>query len=130
MEKKSIIIYHGLVDDMREIYAKVHCVVHPTYYPEGLSNVLLEASASARPIITTNRSGCKEVVDDGMNGYFIKERDKNNLIEVIEKFLRLKWNDKNNMGILGREKVEREYDRKIVVQNYMNELIGNAYGVN
>ena len=130
MERKGIIIYHGLVNDMREIYAQVHCVVHPTYYPEGLSNVLLEAAASARPIITTNRSGCREVVDDGVNGYIVKEKDKNNLIKVIEKFLRLKWNEKNNMGVLGRGKVEREYDRKIVVQKYMNEIIGNVYGVN
>lgn len=62
----------------------IHCVVHPTYYPEGISNVLLEACASGRPIITTDRSGCKEVVDDGVNGYMILQKDSDALIVAIK----------------------------------------------
>ena len=54
---------------MAAIYRQMSCTIHPTYYPEGLSNVLLESAASGRPIITTNRSGCREVVDNGINGY-------------------------------------------------------------
>ncbi|MDU5741521.1 MAG: glycosyltransferase family 4 protein [Clostridium sp.] len=122
MDKENIIIYHGLVSDMRDIYKKVHCTVHPTFYPEGLSNVLLESAASARPIITTNRSGCREVIEDGKNGYLVKERDTDDLVSKIEKFLSLNWNEQKNMGLLGREKVEKEFDRKIVVKKYLNEL--------
>lgn len=122
MEKKRIIIYHGLVDDMRGIYAKVHCVVHPTYYPEGLSNVLLEAAASARAIITTNRSGCREVVDNGINGYVVKEKDSNDLIEKIEMFLMLSVKERSEMGLAGRNKVEREFNRRIVIQKYLSEI--------
>lgn len=116
------IIYHGLVKDMSDIYKEMSCIVHPTYYPEGLSNVLLEACASGRPIITTNRSGCREVVDDGINGFVVKERNSKDLIEKIERFLNLSVDERKSMGLAGRTKVEREFDRMIVVEKYMAEI--------
>ncbi len=116
------VIYHGLVRDVREIHKVVHCVIHPTYYPEGLSNVLLEASASARPIITTDRSGCREVIDDGVNGFIVKQKDSADLIEKIEKFIALPYEKKRAMGLAGRSKVEKEFDRQIVVEAYVREL--------
>ncbi len=116
------VIYHGLVKDIAAIHKTMHCTVHPTYYPEGLSNVLLEASASGRPIITTNRSGCREVIDDGVNGYIIKQKDSADLIEKLETFINLPYEEKKKMGLAGREKVEKEFDRKIVVQKYLEEL--------
>ena len=122
LEKAGIIIYHGLVADMREIYEQIHCTVHPTYYPEGLSNVLLESAASGRPIITTNRSGCREVVDDGVNGYVVKEQNSKDLIVKIERFLALSWDKKRQMGLNGRKKVEKEFDRCIVVNSYIGEM--------
>lgn len=122
MDKQGIIIYHGLVKDMTEIYKKISCTVHPTYYPEGLSNVLLESAASGRPIITTNRSGCREVIDDGVNGYIINQGDSKDLIDKIEKFLHLSVKERAAMGAAGRTKVEREFDRRIVIAAYMNEL--------
>ena len=67
LQSQGIIIYHGIQRDIRKILAKTHCTIHPTYYPEGMSNVLLESLACGRPIITTNRSGCREVVDDSIN---------------------------------------------------------------
>ena len=72
---------------MASIYKQMSCTVHPSYYPEGLSNVLLETAASGRPIITTNRSGCREVVDNGINGYVVEERNSEDLVEKIEMFL-------------------------------------------
>ena len=62
MNTDGTVIYHGMIRDVASFLENVHCVVHPTYYPEGISNVLLEACASGRPIITTDRSGCREVV--------------------------------------------------------------------
>ena len=122
LEKEGVIVYHGLVSNMVDIYKMCSCTVHPTYYPEGLSNVLLESAASARPIITTNRSGCREVVEDGVNGYVVRERDSQDLIEKIVKFIKLPWKEKKNMGLYGRQKVEREFDRKIVVKKYLLEI--------
>jgi len=119
---KGTVIYHGLVADMKPIYQMISCTVHPTYYPEGLSNVLLESAASGRPIITTDRSGCREVVEDGVNGYVVKQQDSKDLIEKIEMFLSLSIEEKRQMGLAGRTKVEREFDRKIVIQKYLNEV--------
>lgn len=120
---KGIINYHGMVRDIKGFLKGIHCTIHPTYYPEGLSNVLLESSACARPIITTDRSGCREVIDDGVNGYVVKQQDSQDLIEKIEKFLELNVEERKAMGLAGREKVEREFDRQIVVEKYLKELL-------
>ena len=116
------VIYHGMVDDVRKVLAVTHCTVHPTYYPEGMSNVLLESCASARPIITTDRSGCREIVDDGVNGFVVRQQDSADLIEKIEKFLSLSHAERERMGLAGREKVVREFDRQIVVDKYIEEV--------
>lgn len=122
LKNNSAVIYHGMVKDMTTILPSMHCTVHPTYYPEGLSNVLLESLAVGRPIITTDRAGCREVVDEGVNGYIVKQQDSNDLIEKIEKFLSLTFEEKREMGLKGREKVEREFDREIVIEKYLKEL--------
>lgn len=116
------VIYHGMIRDVADFLDNIHCVVHPTYYPEGISNVLLEACASGRPIITTDRSGCREVIDDGVNGYMIPQKNSKKLIEAIEKFILLSDDEKKQMGIMGRKKVENEFDRQIVVESYMSEV--------
>ena len=120
--KNGIVVYHGMVRNVREILAKTHCTIHPSFYPEGISNVLLESCACARPIITTDRSGCREVVDDGVNGFVVKQRDSEDLIRKIEKFLALTHEQKMLMGLAGRAKVEREFDRQVVVDAYLKEM--------
>ncbi len=122
LQNKNILTYHGMIRDIRDILMKAHCTIHPTYYPEGLSNVLLESAASGRPIITTDRSGCREVVDQGINGFMIKQKDSNDLIEKVESFLKLSIEEKRQMGLAGRAKVEAEFDRQIVVDAYIDEI--------
>lgn len=122
LQARGIVIYHGMVSNIKEMYSQVHCTIHPTYYPEGLSNVLLESCATARPIITTDRSGCREVVEGGVNGYIVKQQDSQDLIEKIERFLALSQGEKTQMGLNGRTKVEREFDRQIVVNAYLDEI--------
>lgn len=121
-QHNGILTYHGRVNDIPGIHTFSSCTIHPTYYPEGMSNVLLESAACGRPIIATRRPGCREIVDDGVNGYLINERDSKDLIDKIEKFLRLSWNQKKDMGLAGRAKVEAEFDRKIVINKYMKEI--------
>lgn len=120
--ERGLVIYHGLVDDVLPFEKISHCIVLPTFHPEGVSNVLLEAAACARPIITTNRPGCREAVDDGLSGYLVKERDSQDLIEKMEKFLALDRASRIEMGLAGRKKVEREFDRQIVVEKYMEQI--------
>lgn len=122
LQKNGTIIYHGLVSDIAAMHKISSCTVHPTYYPEGLSNVLLESCACGRPIITTDRSGCREVVDDGANGFVVKEKDTEDLITKVEKFLALDWDSRKQMGLAGRMKVEKEFNRKIVIGKYIEEI--------
>lgn len=121
-QEQGIIQYHGQVRDVRPYEEISHCIVLPTYHPEGVPNVLLEAAACARPILTTNRPGCRDVLEDGVNGYFVEEKDSRDLIEKMRKFMELPWEVRRDMGLAGRKKVEREFDRQIVVQKYMEEL--------
>lgn len=116
------IVYHGMLKDTREILCRTHCTILPSYYPEGLSNTLLESAACARPIITTNRAGCREAIDDGVTGYIVNQKDSQDLIEKIEKFIALPREEKIAMGLAGRAKVEREFDRNIIVNAYMEEM--------
>lgn len=119
---KGIVIYHGMVRDITEIHMQTHCVVFPSYYPEGLSNVLLEAAASARPIITTNRAGCKEAVDDGVSGILIPLQNQEALNKALERFILMSPEERKIMGLAGRRKVEKEFDRQIVVDKYLEEI--------
>ena len=120
--KREEVIYHGMVDDIRDIYKYTHCTVLPSWYSEGMNNVLLESAACARPIITTNRPGCGEIVDDGVNGYVVKAHDAEDLIHQMEKFIKLSEDKKIEMGMVGRRKVEQQFDRNIVVHKYMEAV--------
>lgn len=122
LQEKNIIKYHGMIRDVRGMLSKTHCTIHPTYYPEGMSNVLLESAACGRPIITTDRSGCREIIENEVNGFIIKQKDSENLIDTIEKFLKLCNEHKKQMGLMGRKKVEKEFDREIVVRIYIEEI--------
>lgn len=126
-ENGKTVIYHNEQKDLIPFYSEAHCIVHPSYYPEGMSNVLLEAAAHCRPIITTNRAGCKEIVEDGITGYVIPIRDEEALVEAIIKFIQLDWKEKEKMGITGRKRIESRFDRKIVADCYSAE-IKNLFG--
>lgn len=118
----GVIIYHGRINDISGMHCISQCTIHPTYYPEGMSNVLLESCACGRPIITTDRAGCREIVDDGVNGYVVNQKDSRDLIDKVEKFLNLSMDERKAMGLSGRDKVEKGFDRKIVIEKYMEEI--------
>lgn len=113
--------YHGLQLDVRPFYQAAHCIVLPSYH-EGTSNVLLEASAIGRPVITTNVPGCRETFDEGITGFGCMPRDAGSLKEAMEKFLALPYEERAAMGRAGHEKMLREFDRNIVIGAYMEEI--------
>lgn len=121
-QAEGIVAYHGMQKDMQPFFAQAACVVHPSYYPEGMSNVLLEAAAGGRPIIAADRSGCRETVEHGKTGYIVPVKDEQAVVEAVRKFLTLSWEERRDMGLAGRKKMEAEFDRKIVVAHYMKEL--------
>ncbi len=127
-QKDGYIIYHGMVDNIKEVLSEMNCTLHPTYYPEGLSNVLLESSACGRPIITTDRSGCREVVKIGVNGYLVKENNPDSLIQNIELFMNLAYDKKRQMGVEGRAYVKKNFDRKIVIDKYIERIDKSIVG--
>ena len=118
----GIVAYHGFVKNTMDYQRISSCTVHPTYYPEGMSNVVLESCACGRPVITTDRPGCKEAVDDGVTGFLVKERDSADLTEKLERFLMMDLDDRRRMGLAARRKVEAEFDREIVVRRYLELL--------
>lgn len=124
LDSNGIIKYHGLVKDMRDMYSMSSCVVLPSYYPEGQSNVLLEGAASARALITTDHPGCREAVDNYKTGYIVRLKDSEDLYKKMKKYYDLPLADKIIMGKCGREKIEKEFDRNIVINSYVSKLKG------
>ncbi len=116
---EGVVRYLGVSDNVASEIAAADCVVLPSFYREGVPRTLLEAAAMGRPIITTNSVGCREVVDDGVNGYLIRPRDAADLAEKMEQIIALSSAARTAMGIRGREKVEREFDEQIVIGKYL-----------
>lgn len=122
LSKRGKLIYEGVLSDTRKYLSSSSCLVLPTYHPEGLSNVILEACAVGRPVICTPRTGCREIVSDGVNGLYCRDRDSENLVAVMEKFLSLSFDERADMGRRGREIVTAKFDRSIVVRAYLEIL--------
>ena len=120
-ETEGTIVFHGLKKDVHSFYKQCHCVVLPSYH-EGMANVLLEASSTGRPVITTRVSGCRETFVEGETGFGCEPRDVDSLVEAFRKFLELSYDKKRQMGIAARRKIENEFDRNIVINAYLEEI--------
>lgn len=106
--------------DVRPILCKAHCLVLPSFYREGTPRTLLEAMAMEKPIITTNAPGCRDVCEDGVNGFLVKPKDVESLYLAMKRFMSLPLEDRKSMGKAGRRKVLEEFDEKIVIQKYLD----------
>lgn len=119
--KAGIVEHFGSTTDVRPFIGDVHCTVMPSYH-EGMSNVNLESSANGRPVITTNVAGCRETVDDNITGFLVNVKDAKDLANKLERFILLPYEQKEQMGKDARKKVEREFDRQIVINSYLKEI--------
>ena len=102
---------------MKESYA----IIHPSYH-EGMSNVLLEAAATGRPVIASDIPGCQEIFEEGISGLGFRTKDVGDLVQAIETFIHIPYKEKVKMGKAARIKIEKEFDRKIVVRAYMEQI--------
>lgn len=111
--------YLGMVDNVHEVIAEADCIVLPSYR-EGMARAILEASSMGKPVIATNVTGCREAVSDGVTGFLCKVKDHNDLASKMLQFIRLEFTKKQEFGINGRKKMEREFDQSIVISKYMS----------
>ncbi len=121
-EENGIVKYIGFRKDIDEWMERCHCTVLPSHGGEGVPNVLLESSATGRVCIASRIHGSSDVVDDGVTGYLFTPGDAQELAEKMECFLALSAEERAEMGVRGREKMEREFDRNIVIDAYLAEV--------
>lgn len=117
----GIVEYINQQKDIHSFIKESHAIIHPSFH-EGMSNVLLEAAATGRPVLASDIPGCAETFEEGVTGFGFKPRNSEHLAEVIIKFINLPYEKKLEMGRAGRAKMEREFDRLIVVNKYMDEI--------
>lgn len=118
---EGIIDYEGEKKDVRKYIGQADCIVLPSYR-EGTSNILLEAASMEKPIITTSTTGCKETVEDGVTGFLCKVKDSEDLALKMEWMYLLSNDERTEMGKKGREKMIKEFDKEIVIKNYMDAI--------
>lgn len=105
----------GFVTDVSAVWARAHICVFPSLYREGIPKALLEAAASARPIVTTDIPGCRDVVIDGKNGYLVPQNDPVRLADAIAK-LAADRNLREAMGKAARNRVVSSFSEEIIVR--------------
>ena len=120
-EKEGIIEYVGFTKDVHSAIKNSHATIHPSYH-EGTSNVLLETASCGRPIIASNVAGCNNTFDDGVSGIAFEPKNAAALTLAVEKFLLLSNEERAEMGRRGREKMEKEFDRRFVIDAYLREI--------
>lgn len=118
---ENIINYCGASEDVRSHIASSDCVVLPSYR-EGISNVLLEASSMEKPCITCDTTGCREIVEHGVTGLLCNVADAADLAEKMKEMMLFTNEKRKEMGLNGRKKVVREFDKQFVIDAYLNAI--------
>lgn len=121
LQNEGVVRFYGFQENPKPYYAQTDCVVLPSYH-EGMSNVLLEAAASGRAIITTDIPGCREAIDNGKSGMLCKVKSTESLYKAMKRFTELSREKRELLGKAGREKMEREFDKKKVVEETVKAI--------
>ncbi len=111
----------GFHKDVRPFLKDAHAVILPSYH-EGMANVLLEGASSGRPILASKIPGCEETFDEGVTGFGFEVKNTDSIKKAVDKFLSLTNEQKCEMGRKGREKMENQFNRKIVIDKYFNMI--------
>ena len=120
--KEGYVNYLGSSDDVRVEILQADCIVLPSFYREGIPRILLESASMEKPIITTNNVGCRDVLDDGVNGYLCEIKNSIDLADKMKKMLSLSDEQRKAMGKAGREKIVKEFDEQIVINKYLEAI--------
>ncbi len=117
-QKKGFIHYSGFAKDVRPFLRQADCVVFPSFYPEGIPRCLMEAASMEIPIITSLNRGCKDVVEDGVNGFLCAVNDARDLARKMEAMMQLSAAQRSVMGKKGRELVVEKFDVQKILLEY------------
>ena len=117
----GVAVFHGFQTDPRPYYREADCIVLPSYH-EGMSNVLLEAAATGRPVITSDIHGCKEAVNDGETGLLCRVQDAESLYQQMQKMFAMSRQEREIMGRNARQKMTEEFEKTVVVKKTMQSL--------
>jgi galacturonosyltransferase len=121
LEEEGLAVFHGFQKDPRPFYAMADCVVMPSYH-EGMSNVNLEAAASGRPVITSDIPGCREAVEDRVTGILCRKRSTEDFALAMQEMMDRSPAQREAMGLAGRQKMEREFDRQDVIREALDAM--------
>ncbi len=121
LQKEHVIVFHGFDTEPRPYYRMCNCVVLPSYH-EGLSNVLLEAAAMGRPVLTSDIPGCRETVVDRETGYLCEAKNAEDLYEKMKIVLEATDEELEAMGRRARLHVTQCFDKQMVVEQTVSKL--------
>ena len=119
--ESGIAVFYGFQHDSRPFYAQADCVVLPSYH-EGMSNVLLEAAATGRPVIASFIPGCRETISLGRSGLICKVQNADSLYRTMKSFLSLDWDEREEMGREGRKRMEERFAKDNVVEQTLTAI--------
>ncbi len=119
--EEGAITYLGERDNVIEEMAAADCVVLPSYR-EGMPRVLLEAASLRKPLIATDVPGCRDVVEEGINGYLTPPKQPDLLAKTMSKMATLSVSKRREMGEKGRRMVQTRFDHTIVVSAYIKAI--------
>lgn len=108
----------GHREDMKRLLEESHIVAFPSYYREGVPKFLIEATAIGRPIVTTHSIGCKDTVEEGVNGYLVPVKDSKLLAERL-KCLIEDGDLRRSMGQNSRKLAEKHFSLDDVVAKHI-----------
>ncbi|MFM5482330.1 glycosyltransferase family 4 protein [Aeromonas veronii] len=120
-EAQGWVEYLGTVDDVRPLIEHADCVVLPSYR-EGVPRTLMEAAAMAKPLITTDCAGCRDVVIPSKTGFLCQIKNAESLADCCRAFIALTPTLRQQMGVAGRAFMQRKFDEKVVVAQYLAML--------
>ena len=121
LEEKGVIKQLGFHTEVHPYLTAANAIVIASFH-EGMSNALIEAAATGRPVIASNISGCMEAFEEGKTGFGFTPGNAEELIAAMQQFISLSREKQADMGHKAREKMEKEFDRKLVTGAYMDEV--------
>jgi glycosyltransferase involved in cell wall biosynthesis len=118
---EGLVEYLGASDDVRPHLAKADAVMLPSWR-EGLPRSLLEAAAMGKPLIASNVPGCREIVQDGVNGFLHEVRSAQSIAQAVFRFIALPPAERSAFGSASRRRAVEDFAEQRVIDAYLQAL--------